>query len=189
MQSRSARGSALLSSFNALRGALRGRRREEAVQGAGMWGPVPAPGAAESDASARRRVRSHVPGTRRDRAQADEAGNKKAEPDGTMEEWNTGVLGGERHPLSPSFHHSAIPLFQRKESAYGPSSKKGSAHEPSPLAREWHGERLRRAQVVEIRGSRWVQMRPPTPLNYLFAVLCLPFSVLRLQVSSAGRNL
>jgi hypothetical protein len=45
---------------------------------------------------------------------------------------------------------------------------KGSAHEPSPLACEWHGERLRRAQVVKILGSRWVQARSPTPLNRLF---------------------
>jgi hypothetical protein len=50
----------------------------------------------ESDASVRLRVRSHVPGTRRDRAPADEAGNKKAK------------LGIKLVP---------------KESAYGPSSK------------------------------------------------------------------
>ncbi len=56
------------------------RRREEAVQGAGMSGPVQPQGAADSDASARLRVRSHVPGTRRDRAQADEAGIRKAKP-------------------------------------------------------------------------------------------------------------
>jgi hypothetical protein len=73
-----ARGSALILSFNALRDALRGRRREEAVQGVGMVGPFQARGAAESDASVRLGVRSHVPGTRRDRAQADEAGIKKA---------------------------------------------------------------------------------------------------------------
>jgi hypothetical protein len=36
--------------------------------------------AAESDASVRLRVRSHVPGTRRDRAPADEAGIRKAKP-------------------------------------------------------------------------------------------------------------
>ena len=56
------------------------RKREEAVQGAGMLGPFQAPGAAESDASVRLRVRSHVPGTKRDRAQAEEAGIKKAKP-------------------------------------------------------------------------------------------------------------
>jgi hypothetical protein len=54
------------------------RAREEAVQGAGMVESFQAQGAAESDASVRLAVRSHVPGTRRDRAQADEAGNKKA---------------------------------------------------------------------------------------------------------------
>jgi hypothetical protein len=54
--------------------------REEAVQGAGMWGPFHAQGAAESDESVRLRVRSHVPGTRRNRAQAEEAGIKKAKP-------------------------------------------------------------------------------------------------------------
>ncbi len=37
-----------------------------------MWGPFHVQGAAESDASVRLCVRSHVPGTRRDRAQADE---------------------------------------------------------------------------------------------------------------------
>ena len=46
--------------------------------------------------------------------------------------------------------------------------QRGSAHEPSPLAREWHGERLRRSQVVEILGSQWVPTRSPTPLNRLF---------------------
>jgi hypothetical protein len=45
-----------------------------------MVGPFPAPGAAESDASVRLPVRSHVPGTRRDRAPAEEAGIKKAKP-------------------------------------------------------------------------------------------------------------
>ena len=62
--------------------------REEAVQGAGMGGPFPAPGAAESDASVRLAVgannhspvRSHGPGTRRDRAPAEEAGSEKAKP-------------------------------------------------------------------------------------------------------------
>ncbi len=55
-------------------------RRKEAVQSAGMVGLFQAPGAAESDASVRLKVRSHVPGTRRDRAQADETGSKKAKP-------------------------------------------------------------------------------------------------------------
>ena len=45
-----------------------------------MVGLFHAQGAAESDASVRLRVRSHVPGTRRDRAQADEAGIRKAKP-------------------------------------------------------------------------------------------------------------
>jgi hypothetical protein len=71
--------------------------REEAVQGAGMWGPILVQGAAESDASAHLGVRSHVPGTRRDRAQAEEAGIGKAKP-----------------------HRRLVP----KESAYGPSSKR-----------------------------------------------------------------
>ncbi len=44
-----------------------------------MVGRFQAQGAADSDASVRLRVRSHVPGTRRDRAQAEEAGKKKAE--------------------------------------------------------------------------------------------------------------
>jgi hypothetical protein len=45
-----------------------------------MVGPFHAQGAAESDASVRLGVRSHVPGTTRDRAQTDEAGIKKAKP-------------------------------------------------------------------------------------------------------------
>jgi hypothetical protein len=45
-----------------------------------MVGLLHAQGAAESDASVRLRVRSHVPGRRTDRAQADEAEIKKAKP-------------------------------------------------------------------------------------------------------------
>jgi hypothetical protein len=44
-----------------------------------MVGPFQAQKAAESDASVRLRVRSRVPGTRRDRAQPEEAGDQKAE--------------------------------------------------------------------------------------------------------------
>ena len=54
--------------------------REEAVRGAGRLGPFHVQGAAESDASVCLWVRSHVPGRRRDRAQAEEAGIKKAKP-------------------------------------------------------------------------------------------------------------
>jgi hypothetical protein len=53
---------------------------EEAVQGAGMLGPFHAQGAAASETSVRLGVRSHVPGMRRDRAPAEEAGIKKAKP-------------------------------------------------------------------------------------------------------------
>jgi hypothetical protein len=45
-----------------------------------MSGPVQPQGAAESDASAHLGVRSHVPGKRRNRAQAEEAGIQKAKP-------------------------------------------------------------------------------------------------------------
>ncbi len=85
---------------------VNGRRpREEAVQGAGMSGPVQAQGAAESDASVRLWARSHVPGTRRDRAPADEAGIKQAKP-----------------PVeTPSVGIRLWAVFQRD-----------SAHEPSP---------------------------------------------------------
>ncbi len=62
-----------------------------------MLGLFLAQGAAESDASVHLRVRSHVPGTRRDRAQAEDAGIKKAKP--------------EMRLLS-------------KESAYGPSGRR-----------------------------------------------------------------
>jgi hypothetical protein len=82
-----------------------------------------------------------VPGTRRDRAQADEAGIKKAQPQ--IETASVGIR--------------LWAVFQKR-----------SAHEPSPLVREWHGERLRRSQVVKILGSRWVQTRSPTPLNRFF---------------------
>jgi len=61
-------------------GPLPREPREEAVQGAGTLAPFHAPGATESDASVYPCVRSHVPGTRRDRAQAEEAGIKKAKP-------------------------------------------------------------------------------------------------------------
>jgi hypothetical protein len=44
-----------------------------------MLGPFHAQGAAESDAAVRLGVRSHVPGTRRDRAQAEEVAVKKLE--------------------------------------------------------------------------------------------------------------
>ncbi len=56
------------------------RKPEEAVQGAGMVGLFHAQGAAESDASVRLWIRSHVPGTRGDRAPAEEAGIEKAKP-------------------------------------------------------------------------------------------------------------
>ena len=70
-----------------------------------MGGPFHAPGAAESDASVRLGGRSHVPGTRRDRAQADEAGIKKAKPS----------------HRTPSVGIRLWAVFQR-----------GSAHEPPP---------------------------------------------------------
>ncbi len=54
--------------------------REEVVQGAGMLGPFDAQGAAESDASVRLGVRSHVLGRKRDRAPAEEAAIVKAKP-------------------------------------------------------------------------------------------------------------
>jgi hypothetical protein len=61
-----------------------------------MLGPFHAQGAAESDASVHLGVKSHVPGTRRDRAPADAERIRKAKP---------------RVRLLP------------KESAYRPSSK------------------------------------------------------------------
>ena len=45
-----------------------------------MVGPLHAQGAAESDASVCLQGRSHVPGRKRGRAQADEAGIRKAKP-------------------------------------------------------------------------------------------------------------
>ena len=70
-----------------------------------MSGPFHAQGAAESDASVRLGVRSHVPGSRKDRAQADGAGIKKAKPQ--IETPSVGIRLGA--------------VFQR-----------GSAHEPPP---------------------------------------------------------
>jgi hypothetical protein len=70
-----------------------------------MLGPFQAQGAAESDASVRLRVRSHVPGMGRDRAHADEAGIKKARP--------------EIETPSAGIRLWAV-------------CKKGSAHEPPP---------------------------------------------------------
>ncbi len=70
-----------------------------------MWGPFHVQGAAESDASVRLGVRSHVPGIRTDRAQADEAGIKKAQPQ--IETASVGIR--------------LWAVFQR-----------GSAHEPPP---------------------------------------------------------
>jgi hypothetical protein len=77
-----------------------------------MVGPFHPQGAAESDASVRLRVRSHVPGTRRDRAQADEAGIRKAEP---------------RIGLLPQ----SLPPRRRGNPPMG-RLQKGSAHEPPP---------------------------------------------------------
>ena len=70
-----------------------------------MGGRFQAQGAAESDASVRLRVRSHVPGRRADRAQAEEAGIRKAKP-----------------PVeTPSVGIRLWAVFKR-----------GSAHEPPP---------------------------------------------------------
>jgi len=128
-----------------------------------MGGPFQAQGAAESDASAairassrsgvclaagtdlhdagsdRLRVRSHVPGTRRDRAQAEEAGIKKAKP----------------QIETPSVEPAPAPAG---ESAYGPSAKG-----VRPM------NRLRRTSAVAatLLGS-WTRAKvgvAPTPLN------------------------
>ena len=112
--------------------------REEAVQGAGMVESFPAQGAAESDASVRLGVRSHVPGTRRDRAQAEEAGIRKAKPPIEM----------------PSVGIRLWAVFQR-----------GSAHEPQPLVRDLHCERLCPSQAVGILGSTGVGSPLATPWN------------------------
>jgi hypothetical protein len=79
--------------------------REEAVQGAGMWGPILVQAAAESDASAHLGVRSHVPGMQSDRAQAEKVGSRKAKPPAE----------------TPSVEIHLWAVFQR-----------GSAHEPPP---------------------------------------------------------
>jgi hypothetical protein len=123
-----------------------------------MVGPFHAPGAAEPHASVCLGVRSHVPGTRRDRAPADEAGIRKAKP-----------------PIeTPSVGIRSWAVFQR-----------GSAHEPSPLAREWHGERLRRSQVVEILGVLRVRGLSFTPLNRPFGFMIYD---LRFLICDLGRT-
>jgi hypothetical protein len=104
-----------------------------------MWGPFHAQGTAESDASVRLRVRSHVPGIERDRAQAEEAGIRKAKP-----------------PIeTPSVEPAPAPAG---ESADGPSSQR-----VRPM------NRLRRTSKVKATslGSRTdgEYVRTSTPLN------------------------
>jgi len=96
-----------------------------------MLRPFHAQVAAESDASVRLRVRSHVPGTRRDRAQAEEAGIKKAKP----------------QIQTPTVGIRPWAVFQR-----------GSAHEPPPenVASERTTDRL--ANVTPCCASR---VNPP----------------------------
>jgi hypothetical protein len=107
------------------------RKRKEAVQGAGMVGPFHAQGAAESDASVRLRGRSHVPGTRRDRAPADEAGIRKAKP-----QIETPSVGKGPQTRCIAFGKGS----HRRNGAGGDPNpirlwavlKRGSAHEPPP---------------------------------------------------------
>jgi hypothetical protein len=102
-----------------------------------MVGPFQAPGAAESDASVRLRGRSHVPGTRRNRAQAEEAGIWKAK-------LKVGLLPKERDPkrdasrLGRAPTGETEPVGTRTQSAYGPSSA-----EIRPM------NRLRRTSAVD----------------------------------------
>ena len=65
--------------FPRTRGHAPREKEKRRFTGRGV-GPFQAQGAAESDASVCLGVRSHVPGTRRDRAPADEAGIRKAKP-------------------------------------------------------------------------------------------------------------
>jgi hypothetical protein len=83
-----------------------------------MVGLFHAQGAAESDASVRLRVRSHVPGTRRDRAPADEAGIRKAQP--PIETPSAGK-GPQTRCIAFGNPIRLWAVFQR-----------GSAHEPPP---------------------------------------------------------
>jgi hypothetical protein len=105
--------------------------RKEAVQGAGMVGLFHAQGAAESDTSAHLGVRSHVPGTRRDRAQAEEAGTRKAKPQ--IETPSVGKGPQTRHIAFGKGSH------RRNRAGGDPNPirvwavfQRGSAHEPPP---------------------------------------------------------
>jgi len=112
--------------------------------GSGNVGLFHAQGAAESDTSVRLRVGSHVPGRKRDRAQVDEAGIRKAKP-----------------PIeTPSVEPAPAPAG---ESADGPSSRR-----VRPM------NRLRRTPEgnATLLGF-WTggeQVRTSTPLNRLFWV-------------------
>ena len=117
-----------------------------------MLGPVPAQGAAESDVSARLRVRSHVPGRKRHRAQAEEAGIKKAKP----------PVGTPSAGMGPQTRRIAFGKGSHRRNRAGGDPNpirlwvvfnRGSAHEPQPLVRKLHGERLCRSQVVGILGK------------------------------------
>jgi hypothetical protein len=83
-----------------------------------MVGLFHAQGAAESDTSAHLGVRSHVPGTRRDRAQAEEAGTRKAKP-----QIETPSVG-----KGPQTRHIAFGNPIRVWAVF----QRGSAHEPPP---------------------------------------------------------
>jgi len=101
------------------------RRREEAVQGAGMVGPFPAQvgagpcacpprattgGRPYRDASVRLYVRSHVPGTRRDRAQAEEAAVKKLEIRISKFETNPKDQNGRKFEAGPAGGASVLAI-------------------------------------------------------------------------------
>ena len=107
-----------------------------------MPGLVHAQGAAEPDASVRLCVRSHVPGTSRNRAQAEEAGVRKAKP----------------HIKTPSTGKGP----QTRCIAFGNPIRrwavfsKGSAREPPP-----ENAASEREGVAAIRWQRPTERRPP----------------------------
>ncbi len=96
-----------------------------------MVGRFQAQGAAESDASVCLRVRSHVPGTGRDRAQADEAGIGKAKAQ--IETPSVGMGPQTRYIAFGKGSH------RRNRAGGDPNPirrwavfQRGSAHEPPP---------------------------------------------------------
>jgi len=147
--------------------------REEAVQGAAVVGPFQAQGAAESDASVRLGVRSHVPGTRRNRAQAEEAGIRKAKPPietpsvgmGPQTPGCAAALGGwsrvwEGLGVPNASFSVGGPLLPAKQSRWGPEPNPLRGRLPKGFAQEPPPENVASARAVARPQARRAAVRP-----------------------------